>query len=200
MKNFIKIVFLTVLTIVLFTACSSGTNSETTIITGKPTVEIEMQNGGKMVLELYPELAPETVSNFVGLVEKGFYNGLTFHRIVEGFMIQGGDPEGTGMGGSDKNIKGEFSSNGFDKNTLSHTKGVISMARSSDPNSASSQFFIVQGDASNLDGEYAAFGKLTEGEGVLDRIAATPVYDSGSGEVSTPETPIVIKTIKLLSK
>ena len=131
---------------------------------------IEMENGGTMVLELYPEIAPITVENFVKLANEGFYNGLIFHRVIAGFMIQGGDPTGTGMGGPGYQIKGEFASNGV-KNTLKHTRGVISMARSMHPDSAGSQFFIMHQNAPHLDGSYAAFGKLTEGFDVLDRIA-----------------------------
>ena len=136
-------------------------------------VQIEMENGGKIVIELYPDKAPITVENFLSLVNRGFYNGLIFHRVIENFMIQGGDPEGTGMGGSGKNIKGEFSSNGV-KNDLSHERGVISMARSQNPNSASSQFFICHADAKYLDGQYAAFGKVIEGMDTVDEIAKTP--------------------------
>jgi len=160
-------------------------------------VYIEMEDGGKMVLELYPEYAPETVKNFVNLANSGFYDGLKFHRIVKGFMIQGGDPKGDGTGGSDKKIKGEFAENGFKQNTLSHTKGVISMARSDTPNSASSQFFIVHGDATSLDGKYAAFGKLIEGEETLDRIADTPVEANPNmrNELSLPKVPVVIKKV-----
>ena len=131
---------------------------------------IEMENGGTMTLELYPETAPITVENFVKLANEGFYNGLIFHRVIAGFMIQGGDPTGTGMGGPGYQIKGEFASNGV-KNTLKHTRGVISMARSMHPNSAGSQFFIMHKDAPYLDGSYAAFGKLVDGFDVLDRIA-----------------------------
>jgi peptidyl-prolyl cis-trans isomerase B (cyclophilin B) len=131
---------------------------------------IEMENGGSMTLELYPETAPITVENFVKLAKKGFYDGLIFHRVIAGFMIQGGDPQGTGMGGPGYQIKGEFASNGV-KNPLKHTRGVISMARSMMPNSAGSQFFIMHQNAPHLDGQYAAFGKLTDGFDVLDRIA-----------------------------
>ena len=133
-------------------------------------IVIEMENGKEIKLELYPEIAPKTVANFEKLVSEGFYDGLTFHRIIPGFMIQGGDPLGNGMGGADEKIVGEFAANGF-KNDLKHTRGVISMARSMAPNSASSQFFIMHADAPHLDGSYAAFGKLTEGFDVLDRIA-----------------------------
>lgn len=133
-------------------------------------VTIEMENGKKIRLELYPETAPITVANFEKLVKEGFYDGLIFHRVISGFMIQGGDPEGTGMGGSKEKIKGEFRANGV-KNDLKHTRGVISMARSQNPNSASSQFFIMHKDAPHLDGQYAAFGKVVEGIEVVDEIA-----------------------------
>lgn len=135
---------------------------------------ITMSNKKQMVIELFSDIAPITVENFKSLCEKGFYNGLIFHRVIEGFMIQGGDPEGTGMGGPGYTIKGEFSSNGV-KNDLKHTRGVISMARAMNPNSAGSQFFIMHDDAPHLDGQYAAFGKMTEGFEVLDEIATTAV-------------------------
>ena len=138
---------------------------------GNPIVTIQMKNGGTMKAELYPEIAPETVKNFVDLAAKGFYNGLIFHRVIPGFMIQGGDPQGTGMGGPGYTIKGEFSANGF-KNDLKHTRGVLSMARAMDPNSAGSQFFIMHEDSPHLDGQYAAFGKLIEGIEVVDEIAS----------------------------
>ena len=140
-----------------------------------PIVTIEMENGDIMKAELYPEIAPETVNNFLSLINKGFYNGLTFHRIIAGFMIQGGDPVGTGIGGPGYRIKGEFSDNGVENN-LKHTKGVLSMARAAHPDSAGSQFFIMHDNASYLDGQYAAFGKLIEGEDVLDKIATTPTF------------------------
>ena len=135
-----------------------------------PIITIQMKNGGTMKAELYPEIAPETVKNFVDLAAQGFYNGLIFHRVIPGFMIQGGDPQGTGMGGPGYTIKGEFSSNGF-KNDLKHTRGVLSMARAMDPNSAGSQFFIMHEDSPHLDGQYAAFGKVIEGIEVVDEIA-----------------------------
>ena len=136
-----------------------------------PIVRITMDSGKVIRLELYPETAPITVENFLDLVKKGFYNGLTFHRIISGFMIQGGDPHGNGMGGPGHSIKGEFKSNGVD-NPLKHEKGVISMARSMDPNSAGSQFFIMHEAAPHLDGQYAAFGKVIEGLDVVDEIAS----------------------------
>jgi len=136
-----------------------------------PVVTITMDNGGVMKAELYPDMAPNTVNNFISLVTKGFYDGLIFHRVIAGFMIQGGDPEGTGMGGPGYSIKGEFAHNHFRQNTLRHTPGVLSMARAMSPNSAGSQFFIMHGDAPYLDGDYAAFGKVTEGMDVVDQIA-----------------------------
>ena len=136
-----------------------------------PIVTIQMKDGGVMKAELYPDIAPITVQNFVDLAAKGFYNGLIFHRVIPDFMIQGGDPEGTGMGGPGYCIKGEFSANGV-KNDLKHTRGVLSMARASDPDSAGSQFFIMHADYPYLDGQYAAFGKLIEGIEVVDKIAS----------------------------
>ena len=135
-----------------------------------PVVTIIMENGDVMKAELYPEVAPNTVNNFISLVKKGYYDGLIFHRVIRGFMIQGGCPQGTGMGGPGYSIKGEFSQNGF-KNDLKHTEGVLSMARSMMPNSAGSQFFIMHKDAPHLDGAYAAFGKVTEGMNIVDKIA-----------------------------
>ena len=138
-----------------------------------PIVTIEMEDGGIIRAELYPEIAPNTVRNFISLVKKGFYDGVIFHRVIPGFMIQGGDPTGTGMGGPGYSIEGEFTSNGF-QNDLKHTRGVLSMARAMDPNSAGSQFFIMHKDAPHLDKQYAAFGKVTEGMDVVDAIARTP--------------------------
>ncbi len=137
-----------------------------------PIVTITMENGGVIKAELYPETAPESVRNFISLIQKKFYDGIIFHRVIEGFMIQGGDPEGTGSGGPGYSIKGEFSSNGF-ANDLKHTAGVLSMARTMIPDSAGSQFFIMHKDAPHLDGEYAAFGKVTEGMDVVNAIATT---------------------------
>ena len=142
-----------------------------------------------MKAELYPEIAPTSVNNFVNLVQKGFYDGLIFHRVIAGFMIQGGDPEGTGIGGPGYSIKGEFASNGF-KNDLKHTRGVLSMARSMRPDSAGSQFFIMHQNAPHLDGDYAAFGKLIEGEDILDKIAGVDTDYS-----DRPRKPQVMKTV-----
>lgn len=135
-----------------------------------PIITFEMENGDIMKVELYPQVAPNTVNNFISLVNKGFYDGLIFHRVINGFMIQGGDPEGTGMGGPGYGIKGEFAQNGF-ANDLKHSAGVLSMARSMMPNSAGSQFFIMHKDAPHLDGAYAAFGKIIEGMDVVNKIA-----------------------------
>ena len=136
-----------------------------------PVVTITMTNGDVMKAELYPEIAPNTVNNFISLVQKGYYDGLIFHRVISGFMIQGGDPQGTGMGGPGYSIKGEFAMNGV-RNDLKHTRGVLSMARSMMPNSAGSQFFIMHANAPHLDGQYAAFGKVVEGLDVVDKIAS----------------------------
>jgi len=155
-------------------------------------IKITMENGKEMLAELYPDVAPITVENFVNLIKEHFFDGLIFHRVIAGFMIQGGDPTGTGMGGSKENIKGEFLSNGF-VNNLKHTRGVMSMARAMDPNSASSQFFIMHEDAPHLDGNYAAFGKVYEGLDVVDEIATTKTNFQDK-----PLTPQVIKTIELI--
>lgn len=207
-KTFTKrlIIFMVLILVIgLFTtACTNkkaDNDSAADSTKGHPKVEILMESGGKMVFELYPEYAPETAANFVKLAKSGFYDGLKFHRIMKGFMIQGGDPNGDGTGGADKNIKGEFAENGFAQNTLKHTKGVISMARSRDPNSASSQFFIMDGEVPQLDGKYAAFGKLIEGEETLDAIANTEVdINPNTGEASTPKADVKIKKVTVLSE
>ena len=154
-----------------------------------PIVTIEMENGDIMKAELYPEIAPNTVNNFVSLCKKGFYDGVIFHRVIAGFMIQGGDPEGKGIGGPGYSIRGEFTANGF-RNDLKHARGVLSMARTMAPNSAGSQFFIMHEDAPHLDGQYAAFGKITEGLDVVDKIANTRTdYND------RPRTPQVMKKV-----
>lgn len=157
-------------------------------------VQIEMENGGIIKLELYPEIAPITVENFTTLADEGFYDGLIFHRVISGFMIQGGDPLGTGYGGSDAKIKGEFSDNGV-ANSVSHVRGVISMARSRDMDSASSQFFICHADATFLDGQYAAFGRVTEGLDVVDQIAAVKTDSNDK-----PREDQVIKSIRTIAQ
>ena len=156
-------------------------------------IRIEMDNGGVIDVELYPDKAPATVTNFEKLVKEGFYDGLTFHRIIPGVMIQGGDPEGTGMGGSPDRIKGEFASNGFPQNDIRHTRGVISMARSMNPDSASSQFFIMHEDAPHLDGSYAAFGKVVSGMDTVDEIANVRTTFG-----DRPVVPVVIKKMTLI--
>lgn len=158
-------------------------------------VVITMENGKQIKLELYPEIAPITVANFEKLVKENFYNGLTFHRIIPGFMIQGGCPKGDGTGGPGYGIKGEFAANGV-KNDLKHTRGVISMARAQGPNSAGSQFFIMHRDAPHLDGQYAAFGKVVEGMDVVDEIANTPTINSFFKR-DFPRTPQVIRSITI---
>jgi len=160
--------------------------------TGKHHAEIVVKNYGTIVLELDADVAPITVENFANLVNEGFYNGLTFHRIISGFMIQGGDPLGNGTGGSSKTIKGEFASNGV-KNSISHVRGPISMARSSMPNSASSQFFIVHQDSTFLDGQYAAFGTVTSGMEVVDKICADTAVEDDNGTVAKNNQPVIEK-------
>lgn len=168
---------------------ADATETEETL-KGTYEATIDIKDYGKISLKLDADVAPITVTNFVKLAKEGFYDGLTFHRIIDGFMIQGGDPEGTGMGGSDQTIKGEFSSNGVENN-ISHKRGVISMARAQDPDSASSQFFIMQADGTYLDGEYAAFGEVTEGMEIVDKICKdTPTTDS-NGTVEKENQPVI---------
>ncbi|MCL2774148.1 MAG: peptidylprolyl isomerase [Oscillospiraceae bacterium] len=208
-KSFIFIAFMLIFSVSLIFMQSCGGSNESNAKIGSadnpddPQVRVQMDNGGSFVIELYPEYAPNTVENFLKLVNDGFYDGLTFHRIVAGFMAQGGDPNGDGSGGSDQKITGEFSANGFTQNTLSHTKYVVSMARSDtsasgDPtvgyNSASSQFFIMfADDPADLDGLYAAFGKVIDGTDVIDNLAKVKVTANAYGEVSKPVNPVVIK-------
>ncbi|MCR5178732.1 MAG: peptidylprolyl isomerase [Lachnospiraceae bacterium] len=158
-------------------------------MSANPIIVFTMENGDSFRAELYPDIAPKTVENFLDLVEKHFYDGLIFHRVIKGFMIQGGDPEGTGMGGPGYTIPGEFSMNGF-QNDLKHTKGVLSMARSADPDSAGSQFFIMHEDSPHLDGSYAAFGKVIEGQDIVDAIAETQTDWN-----DRPLTPQMMKTV-----
>lgn len=178
---------------VLIWALTSGSGSAES---GKHHMAITVRDYGTITVELDADAAPITVQNFLDLADSGFYDGLTFHRIMEGFMIQGGDPEGTGMGGSDKTIKGEFSANGVE-NPLSHTRGAISMARSSAMDSASSQFFIVQKDSTFLDKQYACFGYVTDGMDVVDAIAADAQPTDGNGTIPADQQP-VIESVKVL--
>ncbi len=185
--------------VISFAGCGSKeTETESTWksdLTVTDTAEITIKDKGVIKLELYGKLAPKTVENFKSLASSGFYDGLTFHRIISGFMIQGGDPLGNGTGGSENKIVGEFSANGYE-NDLSHTRGVISMARANDYNSASSQFFIMHADYPSLDGQYAAFGRVTDGMNIVDDIAEnTPVTDS-NGTVTKENQPI-IESIKI---
>ena len=201
------LVLLTALSAVVFAGCGSATSetaggssesqgsensgsSATPSDGGSNIAVIDVKDYGTITVELYPDIAPITVANFKKLINEKFYDGLTFHRIISGFMIQGGDPLGNGTGGSDENIKGEFANNGV-SNNLSHTRGVISMARSQDMNSASSQFFIVHQDSTYLDGQYAAFGKVTEGIEVVDAIAANTTVQDGNGTVLPADQPVI---------
>ena len=191
MKKQIMCLLLAALFLLGLTACAgknSGNNGDPIM------VEITMRDGGVIKLALYPDIAPITVENFTKLAGEGFYDGLIFHRVINGFMIQGGDPEGTGMGGSGTNIKGEFAVNGV-ANNISHVRGVISMARSRSYNSASSQFFIVHKDATYLDGQYAAFGRVVEGMDVVDAIAEVPTNGN-----DRPLTEQVIETIRVIEE
>ena len=187
--------FLLLTVAVLLFACtfvSCGKKAQYVTLTVQYVDSEGTEQTGDIVIQLRPDVAPITVENFESLVSSGFYDGLTFHRVYSGFMIQGGDPDGNGTGGSGKTIKGEFSANGVN-NTLSHKRGVVSMARSSSYNSASSQFFICHADSTFLDGNYAAFGEVVSGMDVVDGIAGTAVVSNGS-EVSKPETtPVIVK-------
>ncbi len=191
-----RILLLGVLIVMIFSVCACGKGNDK--MSGTVKAEITVKDKGVIKLELDADEAPITVENFVNLVKDGFYDGLTFHRVANNFMIQGGDPKGDGTGGSDKTIKGEFSANGV-KNNISHKRGVISMARNSiSMDSASSQFFIVQADSEALDGQYAAFGHVTEGMDIVDDIAKnTPIEDAESGYVNVKNQP-VIESIKIV--
>ncbi|MDO5519317.1 MAG: peptidylprolyl isomerase [bacterium] len=210
MKKLMTILAITCFSVISLVGCSNTSTKEqavaTTaatptrepvILTGKHHVEIEVDTLGTIKVELDADTAPVTVNNFITLANNKFYDGLTFHRIINNFMIQGGDPLGNGTGGSDKTIKGEFKSNGV-KNAISHVRGTISMARSAQSyDSASSQFFICQADAKYLDGEYAAFGKVTSGMEIVDQIAKTTTVQDKNGTVAKENQP-VIKTIKVI--
>jgi peptidyl-prolyl cis-trans isomerase B (cyclophilin B) len=191
-----KKIFLTLFITLSLVGCSKTENSTTEInVENLPIATIEVENFGTIEAELYPNIAPNTVKNFISLANSGFYDNLTFHRIIDGFMIQGGDPEGTGIGGPGYTIKGEFTNNGFENN-LSHTTGVLSMARKSYPNdSAGSQFFIMTGDSPHLDGDYAAFGKVISGMDVVENISKVNTDSSDA-----PIEKVVIKSIKVDTK
>ena len=191
-----------ILSVSLLAGCNSGkeeapkeeqtSKSEAVDLENQETIqaEIKVKDYGTIMVDLYPEIAPITVENFVKLAEDGFYDGLTFHRIIKGFMIQGGDPKGDGTGGAEETIKGEFSKNGVE-NPLSHKRGVISMARSQVPDSASSQFFIVHEDSTYLDGEYAAFGYVTEGMDVVDKICEEVTGQDQNGMLPNENQPVI---------
>lgn len=168
--------------------------TDTQLLSGKHNVELVIKDYGTIEMELDADKAPITVTNFVNLVDEGFYDGLTFHRIIEGFMMQGGDPNGDGTGGAEKTIKGEFSSNGVD-NDLSHTRGAVSMARSSDPDSASSQFFIVHQDSEFLDDNYAVFGYVTDGMDVVDQICENAKPTDSNGTIPADQQPVIEKMV-----
>lgn len=196
MKKYIKYLIVIGLAIIFVVGLNWPTNEDT--LSGKYDILINVKNYGEIKLELDADIAPITVTNFINLVNEGFYDGLTFHRVIDGFMIQGGDPKGDGTGGSSETIKGEFSSNGV-TNNLSHERGVISMARSNDMNSASSQFFIMHEDNSSLDGNYAAFGKVTSGMEIVDAIVEkVSKYGNDNGILDKEYQPIIeyIKVIE----
>ncbi len=204
MKKFISILLMLVLVMGVCTSCGDDAEQESTatetteatdyeLLTEVKKIQFELENGDTFVMEIYPEYAPETATNFYNLVKEGFYDGITFHRVIPGFMAQAGDPSGTGMGGSKSTVPGEFSANGFTKNTLKHERGVVSMARTNDPNSASSQFFICFEEAPHLDGQYAAFGKVIEGMENVDKIAEVPTDANDK-----PTSDVVIKTAIVL--
>ncbi len=192
------------LCLLCLTGCGKDSKTESTptekpAADGHPQVKVTMQNGDDFVIELYPEYAPETCDNFLRLVKEHFYDGLTFHRVVDQFMAQGGSTDGNGIQGSDTTIKGEFASNGFTQNTLSHKRGVVSMARiPTDNNSASSQFFICYEDKPFLDGDYAAFGKVIEGMETVDAFCSVERTLGSDGAISKPVEPIVIQTMEVL--
>lgn len=193
-KQAVYLVCMVVLMSVVLVGCNKKKNSskvtEATDISGKHQVEIKVKDYGTIKVELDADVAPITVANFLNLAKEGFYDGLTFHRIIDGFMIQGGDPKGNGTGGSDKTIKGEFSGNGVENN-ISHVRGTISMARSQAKDSASSQFFIVHKDSTYLDGQYAGFGTVTEGMEIVDQICEDAVVEDNNGTVAKANQPVI---------
>ena len=188
MKRWLSLILAAALAVCVFAACSKDDNTSGSA--GKHHVEIEVQDYGTIAVELDGDAAPITVQNFMDLANDGFYDGLTFHRIIAGFMMQGGDPNGNGTGGSENTIKGEFSSNGVE-NTLSHTRGAISMARSQNPDSASSQFFICHADSAFLDGQYACFGYVTEGMDVVDDVCEAAQPTDGNGTIPADQQPVI---------
>ena len=204
MKKIVSILICLMMVMFVFSSCGSSESNETSDSPSKAEhtkILFTMENGETFTVETYPEYAPETCENFVKLVNEGFYNGLTFHRIIKDFMAQGGDPKGDGTGGSSHTIKGEFAANGFTQNTLSHDRGIISMARSNDMNSASSQFFICYSGnyKASLDGKYAAFGKVIDGMETIDNFLKIEMgFNPSEGAYSIPTEPIVIKTAEVI--
>ncbi|MCI6466399.1 MAG: peptidylprolyl isomerase [Faecalicatena sp.] len=201
MKKSVFLILVLLLTAVLLTACQKkkeepSTTPQKDLLSGTHHAEITVKDYGTIKVELDADTAPITVTNFVDLAKDGFYDGLTFHRIISGFMIQGGDPQGNGTGGSDEKIKGEFSANGVE-NDISHERGVISMARAQDYDSASSQFFIMHQDTESLDGDYAAFGHVTEGMEIVDQICEDTEVEDKNGTVA-PENQPVIESVKVI--
>ena len=201
MKKSVFLILVLLLTAVLLTACQKkkeepSTTPQKDLLSGTHHAEITVKDYGTIKVELDADTAPITVTNFVDLAKDGFYDGLTFHRIISGFMIQGGDPQGNGTGGSDEKIKGEFSANGVE-NDISHERGVISMARAQDYDSASSQFFIMHQDTESLDGDYAAFGHVTEGMEIVDQICEDTDVEDKNGTVA-PENQPVIESVKVI--
>lgn len=194
LKKIGLILLVCTLCVSLLCACGDSANKENKASVSEPQkVLVTMEDGSTFTIKTEPQFAPETCENFINLVNEGFYDGLTFHRVLDDFVAQGGDPKGDGTGGSEKKIYGEFAENGFDQNTLSHTRGVVSMARSNAPDSASSQFFICYTTLNFLDGSYAAFGEVIDGMETVDGFLNTSRNDRGM-----PETPIVIKEMKVI--
>ena len=201
-KKIVYLFILSLLSVALLSGCGNKNKNNPNYnsdnyLSGTHYGYMEIANYGRIYFELYADIAPATVTNFVNLVNEGFYDGLTFHRIIDGYMMQGGDPEGTGMGGSENNIVGEFIANGYENNIM-HYRGTISMARANDPNSASSQFFICHDDSLFLDGQYAAFGKVVEGMETVDAFLEIPRNFSAMGERSQPVIPVIIKTMCII--